>query len=72
MPKMKTKRTLLKRIKITKKGKLMKKQTRIGHLKEKLDASTRSRKKQMLPQLNIGHIRKLKALLGKYGRGVNR
>jgi len=70
MPKMKTKKTLLKRIRVTKNGKLMKKQTRMGHLKVKMDASRKSRKRNMLQQTNPGHVKILKKMLARFGRGV--
>jgi ribosomal protein L35 len=71
MPKIKTRKTLLKRIKITKRGKVMRKFSRIGHLKEKSDSSTKSRKKNLRRLTNIGQIRVFRKLLAKRGRGVN-
>ncbi len=70
MPKMKTNHTLMKRIRVTKNGKLMKKQSRMGHLKVKMDASRKSRKNRMLQQLNHGHIAVLRRLLAGFGKGV--
>lgn len=70
MPKMKTRKTLLKRIRITKSGKILKKQTRNGHLKVKMDSSRKSRKSKLLSQPNAGHVKVLKRLLAKYGKGV--
>ena len=70
MPKMKTRRTLLKRIKITKSGKLLKKQTGNGHLKVKKDTSAKFRKSKKLGQPNAGHVRVLKKMLGKFGKGL--
>lgn len=64
MPKIKTKKTLAKRIRLTKNGKLIRKQTRIGHLKIKMDASRKGRKKRLVMQENLGHIKKLRTLLG--------
>jgi large subunit ribosomal protein L35 len=70
MPKLKTKKTLMKRIKITKTGKIMKKSTAIGHLKRKWDASKHSRKTNTSIQLNRGHQIKFKKLLGKAGKNI--
>lgn len=70
MPKLKTKKTLIKRIKISKTGKIVKKQSSIGHLKAKRDSSRKSRKKNLLTQTNRGHIKIFKKLLGKQGRNI--
>jgi ribosomal protein L35 len=70
MPKLKTKKTLMKRIRITKGGKVLKKQSSIGHLKRKWDASKHARKKNRLIQLNKGHIRIFRQLLAKAGKGI--
>jgi len=70
MPKIKTKKTLMKRIKVTKKGKILKGQTRTGHLKVKWSANRKYRKKQLETQDNAGHIKVLKKLLGKHSKGV--
>lgn len=65
MPKLKTKKTLSKRIKLTKGGKLVKKQNGIGHLKRKMDAARKGRKSQRLTQHNNNIIKNLKRLLGR-------
>lgn len=70
MPKMKTKKTLTRRIRITKNGKLIRKQTRIGHLKRKWNADKKFRKSKLLDQQNEGHRKVLRKLLGKRGKGV--
>lgn len=70
MPKLKTKKTLMKRIKITGSGKILKKQSRTGHLKEKWTAGKKGRKKSRLVQHNKGHIKVMKKLLGKAGRKI--
>jgi ribosomal protein L35 len=70
MPKLKTKKTLAKRIKITSKGKILKKQTRTGHLKSKWDASKKGRKSKRLVQHNKGHIKVIKKLMAKAGRKI--
>lgn len=70
MPKLKTKKTLKKRIKVTKGGKILKKKTYVGHLKRKWSASQKSRKKRRVTQHNKGHIKKFKKLLAKAGRNI--
>jgi ribosomal protein L35 len=70
MPKIKTRRTLLKRVRITTTGKVMKKQNGNGHLKGKMDSSRKHRKHAQLAQPNRGHIKVLKKMLGKTGRGL--
>lgn len=65
MPKLKTKKTLLKRVRVTGTGKLMKKQIRTGHLKVKWSSTKKFRKNMKLEQKNKGHIKKLKRMLGK-------
>ncbi len=70
MGKLKTKKTLLKRIKITKSGKIMKKRVNTGHLKSKWSAARRFRKVKEAQQENKGHTQKFKKMLGKLGKGV--
>jgi ribosomal protein L35 len=70
MPKLKTKKTLLKRVKITKLGKILKKQSRIGHLKRKWSVNHKLRKGRRKNQENAGHKRIFKKLLGKHGKGI--
>ncbi len=65
MGKLKTKKTLSKRVRVTKNGLVVRKQTNQGHLKEKRDASRKGRKKKTVIQQNKGHIRVLKRLLAK-------
>ena len=67
MPKLKTKKTLSKRIRITKGGKI---QSNIGHLKVKWDSARRGRKANRLSQKNKGHIKMIKRLMGKAGRNI--
>ena len=66
----KTKKTLIKRIKITKSGKIMKKQNRTGHLMRKMDSSRKHRKSGLIQQEDKGHIQSFKAMLGKRGRKI--
>lgn len=60
----------MKRIKITKNGKIMTKQTRTGHLKRKMDSSRRFRTKGAEEQTNLGQTRRFKRLLAKMGRNI--
>lgn len=68
--KIKTRKTLTKRVKITKGGKILRKQTRNGHLKRKMDASRKNRKSQVTAQENAGHRKVIKKLLAKAGRRI--
>lgn len=68
--KIKTKKTLLKRIKITKTGKILKKQICTGHLKRKWSVNKKHRKNRTKEQTNSGHIKVFKALLGKASKGI--
>ncbi len=70
MPKLKTKKTLTKRVKITKGGKIIKKQSRTGHLKSKWSSSKNSRKSRSSVQENRGHILIIKRMLGKLGKNI--
>ncbi|MFZ2663791.1 MAG: 50S ribosomal protein L35 [Patescibacteria group bacterium] len=70
MPKLKTRKTLLKRIKITKKGKFMKKLVGMGHLKVKTTVDRKARKSKLSEQMNAGHKRKFRKLLAKHSRGI--
>jgi len=70
MPKLKTKKTALKRIKISKRGKLVKKQINTSHLKKKWSTNKRHRKNRTDKILNIGQRKIFKKLLGKASKGV--
>lgn len=65
MPKMKTKKTAAKRIKVTKSGKLLKKAIRAGHLKVKWSANKKYRKRGYHEQENKGHLDLFKRLIPK-------
>jgi ribosomal protein L35 len=71
MPKLKTRKTLMKRIKISKNGKIMRKQSATGHLKIKWDASRHARKGR--GSVIEGRAKKntFKKLLGKAGKNIN-
>ena len=70
MTKIKTKKTLLKRVKITSTGKIVKKQNGNGHLAIKKSANRKHRKDKRSVQLNTGHKKLIKSLLGTKGRGI--
>ena len=67
--KLKTRKTLLKRVKITKSGKLMKKLVGMGHLKVKASVDRKARKQMLTQQMNSGHKKMFKKLLAKNVRG---
>jgi ribosomal protein L35 len=70
MPKLKTRKTLTRRIRVTRRGKLLKKQSRMGHLKVKMDQSRKTRKREVHSQVNRKHVRVLRKLLAKLSKGV--
>ena len=71
MPKVKTKKTLIKRIKITKKGKVLKKQNSNAHLKVKMSNSRKLRKNKVITMQDKGHIKIFKKLLAKAGKRIS-
>ncbi len=68
--KLKTKKTLMKRVKITKSGKILKKQNRTGHLKRKWSTNKRHRKLGLEVMESSGYKKKVKRLLGKHGKRI--
>lgn len=70
MPKVKTKKTALKRVKITKKGLILRKQVRTGHLKRKWTANRKHRKTTEGSVSNIGHKKIFKNLLKKHAKRI--
>ena len=70
MPKIKTRKTLLKRIKLTKNGKLMKKLIGMGHLKVKKSIDRKARNKKLREQIDIGHKKMFRKLLAKHSRRI--
>ncbi|HOD01287.1 MAG TPA: 50S ribosomal protein L35 [bacterium] len=66
--KIKTKKTLLRRVKITKNGKLMKKSIGMGHLKAKKSVRNKKRNDKMIPQANKGHKKNFKKMLTKHAK----
>lgn len=70
MSKIKTRKTLTKRIKITKSGKVLRKSIRMGHLKVKLSANRKGRKAGLSQVTNAGYLKTLRNLLGKSGKDI--
>ena len=70
MPKIKTRKTLLSRVRVTKNGKIIKKRVMIGHLKRKWSADKTSRKNRFGIQENSGHRKMFKKLLAKMGKNI--
>jgi ribosomal protein L35 len=70
MPKIKTNKTLLKRIKITKTGKIMKKHISIGHLRSKWSADRKFNKLSSFEQTDKGHKVLFKRMLSKYAKNI--
>lgn len=68
--KIKTKKTLLRRVKITKGGKIMKKNIGMGHLKEKKSSPNKSRNTGLGEQTNAGHRKMFKKMLNKHGKEI--
>ncbi len=68
MPKLKTKKTLAKRIKISGKGKARVGAVRNGHLKRKFDTNRRHAKKGLRVFKSKTFKQKFKKMLGKKGR----
>jgi len=69
MPKLKTRKTLMKRVKVTKTGKFMKKLIGMGHLKATKGVDQKEKKGKITQQMNVGHRRMFKKLLAKQVRG---
>ncbi len=71
MKKLKTRKTLAKRIKVTKNGKVMVGALRNGHLKRKFSANRKYRKKGLRSIESASFKTKFKNLLGEKGRRIN-
>ncbi len=71
MPKIKTKKTLKKRVKITGGGKVMVNHGSDGHLKRKYSADQKNRKKGYRKFKSNAFKKKFKKLLGKKGSNIN-
>lgn len=65
MPKIKTKKTLLKRIKLTKGGKMLRKHIKNSHLKVKLGSNAKHRKDRYSKIESAGYRKMFRKLLGK-------
>lgn len=70
MPKMKTKKTAIKRVKITKSGKIMKGKVRNSHLKSKWTTNRKLRKGGRTEVENNGHKKIFQQLLNKHLKGL--
>jgi ribosomal protein L35 len=70
MPKQKTKKTLTKRIRITKTGKVLKKKLRTSHLKSKWNTNKRHRKAGTEEVTGKGYKKMFKKLLAKQGKNI--
>jgi len=70
MSKLKTRKTLTKRIKITKNGKVLRKSIRMGHLKVKLGAGRKTRKSSLTQIKNPEYLKTLRSLLGRAGKDI--
>jgi ribosomal protein L35 len=68
--KLKTKKTLLRRVKITKGGKIVKKSIGMGHLKVKKSVTNKQRNSSFSEQENKGHRKMFRKLLNKHGKGI--
>ena len=70
MPKQKTKKTAVKRMRITKTGKILRKACKSSHLKRKWNTNKRLRKASGGEVKNIGHKKIFKQLLNKQGKNI--
>jgi ribosomal protein L35 len=68
--KLKTKKTLMKRVKITKSGIILKKQNDTGHLKRKWASNKKHRKLGLEAVESSGYRKNIKKLLGKQGKRI--
>lgn len=67
---MKTRKTLLKRVKITKSGKIIKKQNNKGHLNSKSSVNKSHRKDRLEQVTAKGYKKMIKTMLGKHGSKI--
>ena len=70
MPKLKTKKTLKKRVKISGRGKVIVGHGNNGHLKRKYSANKKNRKKGYKEIENTATKTRLRKLLGKGGKNI--
>lgn len=68
MPKLKSKKTLLKRIRITKNNKVIQKQNNNGHLKIKKSSSNKHKKDRRVTQTTKGYIKVFSRMLAENGK----
>ncbi len=64
MPKLKTRKTLTKRVKVTKTNRLLKRANNMGHLKVKFDQSKKSRKRGLQEITSLKYKILFRRLLG--------
>lgn len=70
MPKLKTKKTLAKRLKITKRGVVIRKKIGLKHLMVGKKTNQRFRARKLTSIKSKGYIKNLKKLLGKQGKNL--
>ncbi len=70
MPKLKTRRTLLKRVKLTKTGKVIKRKVGLKHLKIKAGANQKLRANSLTRLGSKKMIKNFKLMLGKHGKNL--
>jgi len=68
MPKLKTRKTLLRRIKISRNGKITKRKVGLKHLKVNKSAAQKQRSNKASAFTNKKVIGRFKKMLGKYGK----
>ena len=68
MPKLKTKKTLLKRVRVTKNKKLIRGQVNAGHLKVKWGAKKKRRKAMKKVVKSAKQAKKFRKMLGKHAK----
>ena len=68
MPKLKTRKTLVRRIKISKNGKITKRKVGLKHLKVNKDVGQKQRNNATSALTNKKIIGRFKKMLGKYGK----
>jgi ribosomal protein L35 len=70
MPKLKTRKTLMKRIKITKSHKVLQKRVGNGHLKVKKDSSNKHKLNKTITQTTKGYLKGMTRLLARESKGL--
>jgi ribosomal protein L35 len=70
MPKLKTRKTLLRRIKISRNGKVTKRKIGLKHLKVNKNVGQKQRNNSSSAFINKKIIGRFKKMLGKYGKNL--